>query len=309
MFSYLIKRVYHSTIEKKSLGKTSKYGSVPAYFNGGMLKNILQISLIFFHMAALHGITTFEEAMGDGYNPKEHRTSKRFQSLYELCNYEVVTPSEKPLIPKIIHQIWLGSPVPERFKAMMRSWQEKHPDWEYILWTEETLKSYKFQNKRAFDTAWNYGAKSDILRYELVEHFGGIYVDVDFECIRPLDPLVYAHSFFTSIGDYDYVNNAIFGAAPHHPILQKIVKIVSVIPDHELTGSPWDNTGPKFFTNQVCRYLKRRNDGIIYPIKFFHPMPNYLRHQYWRGELSSSFLRSLFIKETFAIHYWAGSWL
>ena len=32
-------------------------------------------------------------------------------------------------IPKIIHQIWLGSPLPERYKQWQRTWTDNHPDW------------------------------------------------------------------------------------------------------------------------------------------------------------------------------------
>ena len=39
------------------------------------------------------------------------------------------------MIPKIIHQIWLGPlPPPQRW---LDSWRDHHPDWDYHLWTNE----------------------------------------------------------------------------------------------------------------------------------------------------------------------------
>lgn len=32
-----------------------------------------------------------------------------------------------PTIPRIVHQIWLGSPLPERFEAWRASYREHHP--------------------------------------------------------------------------------------------------------------------------------------------------------------------------------------
>jgi mannosyltransferase OCH1-like enzyme len=41
------------------------------------------------------------------------------------------------MIPKVIHQIWIGpKPAP---KQMMQTWKEKHPGFEYILWNEEEI--------------------------------------------------------------------------------------------------------------------------------------------------------------------------
>lgn len=38
-------------------------------------------------------------------------------------------------IPRIIHQIWIGpKPAPTKF---MDTWKDKHPDFEYIRWTEK----------------------------------------------------------------------------------------------------------------------------------------------------------------------------
>jgi mannosyltransferase OCH1-like enzyme len=42
----------------------------------------------------------------------------------------------------------------------------------------------------AFDRASNFGEKSDIWRYEILFRLGGVYVDTDFECVRPFDSLL-----------------------------------------------------------------------------------------------------------------------
>ena len=40
------------------------------------------------------------------------------------------------------------------------------------------------KNKKAFLSAHNYGMKSDILRYEILHTYGGVYIDTDYECVR-----------------------------------------------------------------------------------------------------------------------------
>ena len=49
------------------------------------------------------------------------------------------------MIPKIIHQIWIGPrPAPEK---LMATWKEKNPSFEYIRWplkhTQCVKKPYK----------------------------------------------------------------------------------------------------------------------------------------------------------------------
>ena len=44
-------------------------------------------------------------------------------------------------------------------------------------------KNFGMKNKEAFLSAYNYGMKSDILRYEILHSFGGVYIDTDYECV------------------------------------------------------------------------------------------------------------------------------
>ena len=42
----------------------------------------------------------------------------------------------------------------------------------------------------AADPARNLAERADVLRYEILRRHGGVYVDVDVECLRPLDDLL-----------------------------------------------------------------------------------------------------------------------
>ena len=78
----------------------------------------------------------------------------------------------------------------------------------------------------------------------------------------------------------------------------------------EQLNHPWANTGPLIFTRQVWDFIKRHPlRSCVYPIKFFHPLPNTYRFDYWEKRLPRSFIESFFIEETFAVHYWAESWV
>ncbi|KAF0698402.1 Aste57867_10970 [Aphanomyces stellatus] len=141
-------------------------------------------------------------------------------------------PGGQTVIPKRIHQIWLGPAPLDAFREWMKSWGALHPDWEYTLWTERDLGQWTLTNQMAFDAATNYGEKSDIWRYEILERHGGVYVDIDFECLRPLDAM-HEHdgcSFYAGLSNTNTVevNNALIGVVPHHPILQALIASITV---------------------------------------------------------------------------------
>ena len=46
------------------------------------------------------------------------------------------------MIPKIIHQIWLGDKDLMPLNCM-KTVKEIHYDWQYYLWTEENLKNIR----------------------------------------------------------------------------------------------------------------------------------------------------------------------
>jgi mannosyltransferase OCH1-like enzyme len=263
----------------------------------------------FFVLVTLRvlGITSFKDAMDEGYTPSVYKNCSRFERYYESNHYESKIPSEIPLIPKILHQIWIGSSVPEKFKSLMEGWKAMHPEWEYKLWTDETICELEEINE-AFFRASNIGSKADILRYVILFKYGGVYVDVDFECIKPLDPFIYAHEFFAGIAGYDYIGNAIIGSKKNHPIFKKLLTIIDSWDNFQLQN-PWIHTGPQIFTKQLYQFFKQDPEKYgIYPTRFFHPFPNNYRFQYWSGGIQRAFIESFFIKETFAVHHWAESW-
>lgn len=93
-----------------------------------------------------------------------------------------------PLIPFIIHHIWLGSPLPDPLARLRESWLSRHAhnssghagpsqeresggdgcgEWEVRLWTDADVEAFGLENKEAYDGAGNFGQKSDIFRYEV----------------------------------------------------------------------------------------------------------------------------------------------
>lgn len=225
------------------------------------------------------------------------------KTQYEKTAPDLIKASEKPKIPKIIHQIWIGDqPIPEHLKQYMATWQKLHPDWTYILWDNEKVAHLFMHNRDLFEEAWNWSHKSDILRYELLYHFGGWYADVDFECLKPLDELCYLYDFCTGIQPLDtaYVQlgAALTGSVPMHPLVEHLIESLRLTRDDE---SIIIKAGPIFFTKYTLEYFDAAPGvNVILPASYFYP----------RGYLDPLEDRATWQKpESYAAHHWAGTWL
>lgn len=72
----------------------------------------------------------------------------------------------------------------------IQSWKDKNPSLEYKLWTNDDLTPEHFLTYDLIQKARSYAQASDMMRYEILNRFGGIYVDTDFECLQSVEPLL-----------------------------------------------------------------------------------------------------------------------
>ena len=227
-----------------------------------------------------------------------------FRKIYENLNFSVIPTESELKIPKIIHQIWLGSDLPEAFIELQQSWIEHHlgRDWLYKLWTDKDVEQMELYNREFYDATDNFGVKSDILRWEILYNFGGVYVDMDFECLRALDQFHYTYDFYTALQPLDtlfvQLGAALVGACPGHPILQHCIETIQQ--DWHLQGAP-KKTGPVHFTKSFCACANiNGNKDIAFPAFYFYPL----------GCRAVSFNKDAWINQgSYAVHWWAKSWM
>ncbi|MGF1512800.1 MAG: glycosyltransferase family 32 protein [Elainellaceae cyanobacterium] len=190
----------------------------------------------------------FDIGMGKGtgyfrqiekYTGQNQQHFEFLKQLYEENNFLKVFPQETPKIPKVIHQIWIGNrPVPETLQAYQKTWKENNPDWEYKLWTNEEVKEYTFANpglKFLFDQPLTLGERVDVLRYDILYQYGGIYADCDCICLKPFDLFAHCYDFFVGILQPLFarskravvLQNCLIGTRPKHPIIERISTLLS----------------------------------------------------------------------------------
>jgi mannosyltransferase OCH1-like enzyme len=169
-------------------------------------------------------------------------------------------------IPQVFHRIWFGGPEPKDHGPLVDSWARHHPSWSIMTWTETNLPPLR--NQPLFDSLSSAAGRADVARYELLHRFGGVYIDVDFEALRPIDDLLMDVRGFAAFEDDLWVAIGILGAEPGHEVFAAMVDAVRSSPP----GPPNQQTGPQFFTRTLNRL--RHNgalDFTLFPPNVFYP--------------------------------------
>jgi hypothetical protein len=98
------------------------------------------------------------------------------------------------MIPTILHQTWKTDSVPARFQAYIESWKRHHPGWTMMFWNDRMLLEFVAEHHPDFlpvFCSYSHGVlRADAARYLLLYHFGGVYADIDCECVAPFDPIM-----------------------------------------------------------------------------------------------------------------------
>jgi mannosyltransferase OCH1-like enzyme len=242
------------------------------------------------------------------FNTKNYEKDWRWRLLTELYhkNYEwAPLTNRKQHIPKKIHQIWLGGSLPEEYKAWTESWLKLNPDYEYKLWTDADVDDLNLPNRKAYDGVTNNGPKSDILRYHILNKFGGIYVDTDFECLKSFNDLSYL-KFYTAVGYPSAVElyPGLIACIPHHPIIEKVTQEIDKVTNEDIIQKGiLGATSSYFFTDVFFNIIKVYQKGLVaFPPDYFYPYPNNFKG--FRNENGKSYIKDC----SYAIHYWAQSW-
>lgn len=228
-------------------------------------------------------------------------------------------------LTKIIHQSWKDENIPYHIykKHWIDSWQEKNPDWEYRFWTDaDNLNLIKNHYPQYLDLYNSYEKgvdRADIARFFYMHKYGGVYVDLDFRCLRPLDELfngeimVLGKQKMKKTGteiDENVIPNAFKYSTPRQKFWLDCVDLLSEY-KYDKYGrhtSPEVATGPIFLLRCLER-LKPDNMRILDP-EIFYPISwdtdgsaatNSIKEE-WDSNPEKCF------PESYAVTYWTCAW-
>ncbi|KAJ5403738.1 hypothetical protein N7509_003609 [Penicillium cosmopolitanum] len=133
------------------------------------------------------------------------------------------------IIPKIIHQTYKDKSIPDVWFGAQKSCIDLHPDYEYILWTDEKSRNFIAAKYpwflKTFD-AYKYPIqRADSIRYFVLAYYGGTYIDLDDGCNRRLDPLLAYPAWLRRTVPTGISNDAM-GSVPQHPFFLRVIELL-----------------------------------------------------------------------------------
>ena len=157
---------------------------------------------------------------------------------------------------KNIHQIWIGPyKMPKRETFCVEKVKRLQMDYEHMFWTDDNLPELPSEIKIIYDflgKGTHYAHQADVLRIFLIQKYGGVYLDVDFEFKQGISQFElenYEAFFCTHFGGVDTFPNGVFGMKKNHPLCQYFL-------DDMIEGFPiryW--YGPSWFANVIKSYF------------------------------------------------------
>lgn len=228
------------------------------------------------------------------------------RTLYQKNRYIPMRTLTQTRIPKLVHLIWVGpNPIPATYTACIESIKKYLPGWECRLWMDKDIPDLKLSYQKYYDEETNYGGKADILRYELLYRYGGVFLDIDFELVQDLTPLHESYEFYCCLMPSTriaVISNGVIGSIPGHPILKECLESLA---KHRNDPFVLERTGPVLFQNAFYAIAKDMHDHpiVALPKSFFFPIDAS------KVAPSRKEILSRVLPHTFGIHHWAGSWV
>lgn len=189
-------------------------------------------------------------------------------------------------IPRIIHQTYKTRDIPEG------DWTSAHElclnlhrsteQWRHILWTDETASRFiEHEYPEFFSTyqAYLYPIQRvDAMRYFILHHYGGVYIDLDIGCARSMESLLQFPAFFPRTSPTG-VSNDLIGSRKGHPFMLELGEALLRQGGRMRYGTKYMtvffSTGPMFVNRILARYWRtaERRAGadrvVILPRNFY----------------------------------------
>ena len=156
----------------------------------------------------------------------------------------------------------------------MKTWTDKNPEYKVVLWDNDALEESNWKNKRQlYDmlAKKDYAGASDVMRYEILYEHGGIYIDADTYCNKPLEDWLLDCEAFAcweqEIIRNNLIANTVIGGVPGADVWRKCIDGIAT-KDCTEKKLAWMITGPMLVTDT---FFKEQANLTVYPSHFFMP--------------------------------------
>jgi mannosyltransferase OCH1-like enzyme len=226
-------------------------------------------------------------------------------------------------IPLIINQIWNDLNVPDQYEPLIETWRQNHPYWRYKLWTYEMSREFIKDHYPAFLTTYDAYPRDiqrvDAARYFILNKQGGLFVDIDFECIKNIEELlddqncvmgIEPEGHCTMLNKDVIICNAFMACTPQNDFLSTICEDLQnkTMPvNKNARMNVLESTGPFKLTEMYNSY---ENKGAIklLPADTIYPLTMMETRELLVNDAYTDDIMQAKIDNAYAIHYFLGTW-
>ena len=222
---------------------------------------------------------------------------------------------------KIIHQTWKTKQLPDKFVKWSQTCKKKLPGWTYMLWTDDDNRNfikdhYSFFLK-TYDGYDKMIKRVDAVRFFYLYHYGGLYIDLDFECLKDLREILKDKIVLGEMGDgkcEHCIPNA-FMYSPYPKMEFWKFCIDRLLEKSGRNEGVEQTAGPVFLKKMYKEFIRlypeeKENievlpSNYLYPIDW-HIQPPMICTQ-WSKEFDEEKCKAMH-PDAYAITYWTNSW-
>ena len=242
--------------------------------------------------------------------------------------------SEQIQIPRLFHMVWFNFKDPsvaqypsKKAAECQRTWFRKHPNWELKLWNDSSARTFIAEHYPWFLKTYDAYPlpihRADAVRYFILHHFGGVYIDFDFECVRNIEDIFestksfYAgneplsnHGHESSSPTSLFINNGWMASTPKSAFLKhvtaQLMPTFHSISKSEARQNVLGMAGPSFLTQSYLSFPHKEeveimHSSVLFPISYNDARTGLYKEKEDRLHKA----RSL---DSYAIHLWDASW-
>lgn len=210
------------------------------------------------------------------------------------------------------------------------TWRSNNPDYEYVLWDDADNRRFVAEKFQWFlPTYDSYDAeikRADAIRYMYLYTYGGIYADMDFECLKPFDSLLetykgydiilgqmdsYSNRAATEWHSSNNIPNAIMISKPACQFWIRVLERMIVKANSGGKGRPEVETGPvvlkEVYSTAWFDKIKLLPPSVLYPISWVTDEEERLAALKSDEHTLTQTIKAKY-PSAYAATYWAHSW-
>lgn len=197
---------------------------------------ILSIMLLFFPTYQLRDHLTHLLQVAQAHRSFHAFLANHPETLYRypVLDYpdsalNPVLVADRQLVPRLLHRLVFtedDSPFLEGHDGATQTCQDLNPNWKHTVWTKDFVDVFIFKHYPSLHALYT-GYKHDfqrvgLARWAILDHFGGVYLDLRISCRQSLEPIRNA-PFLTTSGSFGGITDEVIVSRPGHPFVKLLL--------------------------------------------------------------------------------------